>query len=347
MSAEALETIRQEARKRTHAADASHDWSHIERVLEPDPGMRWADAVLGRQTLSIRPCMTLPLLEIERFLAHAHSSDQGATWRAMSALPVRFDNTAEYSSTYDLLAGSLNSARPPAAVLDLACGDGRLLKILANRAPASTELFGVDISPEELSHARSLLGPRASLYLGRAQALPFAPQSFDLVVSHMALMLFEQEHLVAAEIERVLRPGGRLSAVVGVAPPKSHVQEIFSELLSEHARIPEWKDVRFRSRLFSSPSSIADLLVGFTDVVSTSCLIARDGTPLDAWAWFGGMYELHALTMNQRASLRDEFLRRCDSIALDSRVTWNVKVLYFSATKARPITQADRPQQAV
>ena len=32
MSTEALEAIRQEARTRTHSADASHDWSHIERV---------------------------------------------------------------------------------------------------------------------------------------------------------------------------------------------------------------------------------------------------------------------------------------------------------------------------
>ncbi|MBQ0959329.1 methyltransferase domain-containing protein [Ideonella sp. 4Y11] len=280
--------------------------------------------------------MTLPLLKIERFLAHAHSSDQGATWRAMSALPVKFDNAEEYPSTYELLASSLNSARPAAAVLDLACGDGQLLNILASRAPTSTELFGVDMSPEELVHARGLLGPRATLQLGRAQALPFAAQTFDLVLSHMALMLFEQEHLVVAEIERVLRPGGRLSAVVGVAPPKSQVQAVFSELLSQYERLPEWRDIRFRSRLFSSPSSIAELLVGFTDFISKSCLIAQDGTPLQAWAWFGGMYELHALTIDQRASLRDEFLRRCGSIALDGRVTWKVKVLYFSATRVQP-----------
>lgn len=77
-------------------------------------------------------------------------------------------------------------------------------------------MVGIDLSERELARARTR--PEladADLRLGRAQRLPFAEDSFDAVVSHMALMLVSEVDQVVAEAARVLRPGGRFAVVVG------------------------------------------------------------------------------------------------------------------------------------
>jgi ubiquinone/menaquinone biosynthesis C-methylase UbiE len=51
------------------------------------------------------------------------------------------------------------------------------------------ETTGVDMSPGELRAARARLGEAVPLVEARAQALPFADGSFDLVTCHLAFML--------------------------------------------------------------------------------------------------------------------------------------------------------------
>ena len=63
-------------------------------------------------------------------------------------------------------------------VLEVGCGDGRLLRHYADHAGLAV---GVDPDPDEAALARSEL-PRASFALARAEALPFPGSSFDAVV---------------------------------------------------------------------------------------------------------------------------------------------------------------------
>ncbi|MEV5176796.1 class I SAM-dependent methyltransferase [Streptomyces flaveolus] len=96
-------------------------------------------------------------------------------------------------------------------VLDLGCGDGLLLELPAGKA--GRHLAGVDLSSHSLALARrrpALSGAR--LEQGRAQELPFADDSFDACVSHMALILMSETEQVAAEVARVLSPGGVLAS---------------------------------------------------------------------------------------------------------------------------------------
>ena len=48
----------------------------------------------------------------------------------------------------------------------------------------------------------------------RAEALPFAENSFDAVVSQFGLMFFEDQRLALQEMKRVLQWGGRLAVAV-------------------------------------------------------------------------------------------------------------------------------------
>ena len=94
-------------------------------------------------------------------------------------------------------------------VLDLGCGTGELLARVAAKYP-SVRLTGLDPVPEMLEVARSKLRPDVDLRVGWANELPWPDETFDVVVS--CNMFHYITHPVAAltEMERVLRPGGRI-----------------------------------------------------------------------------------------------------------------------------------------
>lgn len=111
-------------------------------------------------------------------------------------------------SSYQRLA---SMARGSASILDIACGTGELLSLTGDTSP-SAQLAGVDLAESGLRLARARV-PRAELYVARAQALPVATASVDLVLCHMALMLMDDADEVLSESRRVSRSGGRFSAI--------------------------------------------------------------------------------------------------------------------------------------
>jgi malonyl-CoA O-methyltransferase len=99
----------------------------------------------------------------------------------------------------------LDGTRPRRA-LDLGCGSGRYLRLLAARGVP--EVVGADLSPAMLSRARET---GSALVRGGASCLPFAARSFDLVVCALVVGHLAALDPVIAEVARVLRPGGVLA----------------------------------------------------------------------------------------------------------------------------------------
>ncbi|HEV2762107.1 MAG TPA: class I SAM-dependent methyltransferase [Pyrinomonadaceae bacterium] len=100
---------------------------------------------------------------------------------------------------------------PGARLLDVACGTGNL-SIPAARAGAI--VTGVDIAPNLLEQARARAaseGLTIQFDEGDAESLPYADASFDEVVSMYGAMFAPRPELVAAELVRVSRPGGRIA----------------------------------------------------------------------------------------------------------------------------------------
>jgi SAM-dependent methyltransferase len=98
-----------------------------------------------------------------------------------------------------------------ARVLDVACGSGNL-SLPAARAGAI--VTGVDIATSLLETARERAqaeGVRAQFDEGDAEALPYPNAAFDEVVSMFGAMFAPQPDLVASELARVCRPGGRVA----------------------------------------------------------------------------------------------------------------------------------------
>jgi ubiquinone/menaquinone biosynthesis C-methylase UbiE len=85
---------------------------------------------------------------------------------------------------------------------------------------------GIDMTPEMLAKARESAAEmeldNVELAEGEAEALPFADESFDVVVSNGVIDLIPDKDAVFSELARVLRPGGRIQiADVTIQQPVS------------------------------------------------------------------------------------------------------------------------------
>lgn len=105
----------------------------------------------------------------------------------------------------------LTVSHPLGDLLDIGCGQGRLLKLLASRAH---RVVGVDTDPaaRRLARAEVLLAglPNCTLRQGNMFQLPFADGEFDTVILDDVLTTTERPEKALAEAQRLLRPGGRI-----------------------------------------------------------------------------------------------------------------------------------------
>ena len=98
-----------------------------------------------------------------------------------------------------------------AKVLDVACGTGNLAIPLARQGAVVT---GVDIAPNLLVQARERAAAQnltITFDEGDAEQLPYPDASFDAVVTMFGAMFAPRPAIVAAELARVLKPGGLLA----------------------------------------------------------------------------------------------------------------------------------------
>lgn len=125
---------------------------------------------------------------------------------------------------------------PGARVLDVACGAGQLA-IPAARTGAW--VTGIDIAPNLIEQARARAdaeGLEAHFDDGDAEALPYEDGSFDVVMSLIGAMFAPRPDVVAAELIRVCRPGGRI--VMGNWTAEGFVGDFF-RTIAGHRPPPE------------------------------------------------------------------------------------------------------------
>jgi arsenite methyltransferase len=101
-----------------------------------------------------------------------------------------------------------------ATVLDLGCGAGTDLLIAAQMVGPGGKAIGIDMTAAMLERARSSAQEmgldNVEFYEGLIESLPLDDESVDAVISNGVIDLAPDKNVVFAEIDRVLRPGGRL-----------------------------------------------------------------------------------------------------------------------------------------
>lgn len=134
----------------------------------------------------------------------------------------------------------------PARILDVGAGTGRLARSLADLHPA-TSLACVDLAPAMAQATRrSLAGRERTLVaVADAEALPFSPESFDLVVSTSTFQWLTTLDTAFAEARRVLAPGGLFVFSLFGGGTFRELKESYRAALSTAGREGEDRTQRF------------------------------------------------------------------------------------------------------
>jgi SAM-dependent methyltransferase len=129
-------------------------------------------------------------------------------------LTARIGFLGRRRQVYDDLV-ALSGARPGDRVLDVGCGTGFFSRRAVRAVRPGGQVIGVDPSQPVIDHATGRAPDDCTFALASAQDLPYGDDSFDVVLSSLAVHhVPEGERSTAMrEMSRVLRPGGSLLLV--------------------------------------------------------------------------------------------------------------------------------------
>lgn len=137
---------------------------------------------------------------------------------------------------FDILLKLPENAR----ILELGCGHGLLWKENADRIPTGCNITLSDLSPGMMDAAwRNLVVTGRAFQFKEidAQEIPFEDEAFDAVIANFMLYHVPDRSKSIHEIERVLKPGGRLvAATVG----NNHMREVtdWTQQVSKESQFP-------------------------------------------------------------------------------------------------------------
>jgi ubiquinone/menaquinone biosynthesis C-methylase UbiE len=120
----------------------------------------------------------------------------------------------------------------PDHILETASGTGIVTEAIHGAAP-SARIVATDLNQGMLDvAARRVKSDRICFQVADAQHLPFADESFDLVVCQFGVMFFPDKAKANAEARRVLRSGGRYLLVIWDRLDKNNASQIASDAVA-------------------------------------------------------------------------------------------------------------------
>jgi len=156
--------------------------------------------------------------EVKLCCATAYQQDAVALILGESYHPGGLDLTRHLARTLQL--------RRDDRVLDVASGPGATAFLLASEF--GVQVDGVDLGDETVAKANATaaaegLGERVRFHLGDAERLPLPDASVDAIVCECAFCTFPDKPTAAAEMARVLKPGGKVGITdVALDPTRLH-----------------------------------------------------------------------------------------------------------------------------
>jgi trans-aconitate 2-methyltransferase len=163
-------------------------------------------------------------------------------------------------------------------VLDAGCGSGRVTAELVKRVPQG-RVYGVDVAPSMVAHARHRLGDSATVLRQDLLELDL-PEPVDVVFSNATFHWIQDHDTLLATLGRAVKPGGRLISQCGGEGNVRSFLRATDSVTSEEPFAPYFEGWRWPGHFASAADTSARLRrADFTDV---SCwLEPRPVTPAD------------------------------------------------------------------
>lgn len=243
-----------------------------------------------------------------------HNAVPSATWSSAGAA---YDEVSRGIS--DAIEHCINRLEPKTdeRLLDLATGTGWTARRLADRG---FDVTACDFAPDVVTAAEEYASTRnldIVFHEGDAEALPYVDGAFDALISTFGVMFVQRPEDAAAELARVLRPGGRLALANWT--PDGNVFEMFKIMkgfMPKPAGTPppspfSWGDPDYARRLLA-----ADFELTF----ETGTSYYREPNGLAAWETFSTGYGplktlAGKLDETNREILKSELVKFHDSFA--------------------------------
>lgn len=213
--------------------------------------------------------MTTPEFDPDKFKATTRQQ-----WQETAAAWDRWGPTLEGwlgPATEAMLDAA--GVRPGARVLDVAAGTGGQTLAAARRVGPDGYVLATDISPAILEYAAGAarnagLANVETRELDGESLAGVEDESFDAVISRVGLIYFPDRQGALAEMKRVLRPGGRVAAVVYSTPESNRFFSVPVEIVRRHAKLGPPLPGQPGPFSLSTEKSLADAYeqAGFRDV---------------------------------------------------------------------------------
>lgn len=207
---------------------------------------------------------TAPAITFNAQNAEAYEQIMGRWSRRLAPLLVRFGGLADGER-----------------VLDVGCGTGSLTFALPEIANVAA-ITGIDQSEAYVNHARAHnTDPRITIAQADARALPYGDGSFDRAFSMLVLQFIPDAARAVAEMCRVVRPGGTVTAAIW----DSYGGFPYSRIMWDIAAVLDPSVERPLFLSLSAPDEMASLWrqLGLVDVEQTSLLVRMEFSCFEDW----------------------------------------------------------------
>lgn len=191
-------------------------------------------------------------------------------------------------------------------VLDAGCGSGRVTAELVARVPRG-RVYGVDVAPSMVEHARAALGDSATILCQDLVDLEL-PERVDAIFSNATFHWIKDHDALFAALHRTLKPGGRLVAQCGGRGNIDRFRRVADEVAAEERFRTYFSDWEGPWNYAPADETAARLeRAGFVDV--SSWLGPKAVTPQDAKAFVQTVCLIRHLD-RLPAELKEPFIER-------------------------------------
>ena len=217
------------------------------------------------------------------------NEQQSEAWNGAES--VQFvEHADQYDRQFAPIADALLERARPAAhhtVLDVGCGCGATTLAVAGMAGSA---LGADLSEPLLAVATRRAGAASvanvDFVIADAQTYAFPASTYDLVISQLGLMFFDDTEFAFANLRRAIVPGGQMAFTCWQGLESNEWVSVVGQAVAQHGSLPALGGQARGPGMFAlkQPDEISALLegAGFAQVeiesFSPTILVGGGGT---------------------------------------------------------------------